>query len=256
MIDIGANLTDKSFNKDLPLVLDRARASGVEHIVVTATDLEDSRHANELARNSNGYLYATAGVHPHNADQVAEGWLKELKPLVESAVAVGETGLDYFRNFSSRSAQRQIFEAQLRLALELDKPVFIHDRDSEGELLEILQALKGLRGVIHCFTGTEELLLQYLKLGFCIGITGWICDERRGVPLRDAVTHIPDDRLLIETDAPYLLPRTIKPRPRSRRNEPANLRYVAEMTARARGQDIEHVLRITTENSRRLFCLQ
>lgn len=255
MIDIGANLTDRSFDGDLPRVLDRARANGVEHVIVTGTDIEGSRRASELVESSAGYLSATAGIHPHHADRAPSGWKKDLQTLAKSAVAVGETGLDYFRNFSSRPGQRQMFTAQLELALELDKPVFIHDRDSEGELGQILSTFDGLRGVVHCFTGTKEQLVQYLELGFYIGITGWICDERRGIPLREAVRLIPDDRILIETDAPYLLPRTLKPRPRSRRNEPANLRYVAEMTASSRSQTVEHLLRITVENSRRLFCL-
>lgn len=255
MIDIGANLTDKSFNDDIDAVLSRARRNDVEHIIVTGTDLAVSEQARHLARSKPGYLSYTAGIHPHHADEAPDGWTDQLIEIADGAVAIGETGLDYFRNFSSRDGQRRIFRSHLELAQRLDMPLFIHDRDSGTDLFELLSEFDGLRGVVHCFTGTEEQLKQYLELGYYIGVTGWICDERRGLPLRDAVRLIPDERILIETDAPYLLPRTIRPRPRSRRNEPANLRYVAETTASARGQSVEELEQITVENSRRLFGL-
>ena len=170
-------------------------------------------------------------------------------------VAVGETGLDYFRDFSPRTDQRKIFCAQLELASKVDMPVFIHDRDSQGDLLQIVSDFKQLKAVVHCFTGSQDLLISYLELGLYIGITGWVCDERRGVPLRKAVHLIPDDKLLVETDAPYLMPRNISPKPKNRRNEPANLHYVIEVIAAARQQSPEEVARITTNNAKSLFAI-
>lgn len=258
MIDIGANLTDKSFSHDLDQVLARSRASGVDHIIVTGTDLQGSRKAISICRKHPDRLSSTVGIHPHNAAKLTSGWEDTIKELVQErcVVALGETGLDYFRDFSPREIQRNVFAAQLELATELNLPVFIHDRDSSGDLLRIVSEFTQLCGVVHCFTGSAELLSKYLDLGLYIGITGWICDERRGTELKESAHLIPDDRLLIETDAPYLLPRTIRPRPKSRRNEPENLRYVAESVAEARNQSVEHVAKVTSDNARRLFSVQ
>lgn len=257
MIDIGANLTDKVFRNDLDAVLNRARQANIEHIVVTGTDIKHSQLAIELCGENSGFLFSTAGIHPHNATNVTEKSIQRLSQLTQNqcVVAIGETGLDFYRNFSPRLDQIRAFEEQLQLALEAQLPVFIHDRDSQGELLAILKNFTNLRAVIHCFTGSATLLRDYLDLGLFVGITGWICDERRGKDLYRCVNLIPDDRLLMETDSPYLLPRTITPRPRSRRNEPAFLRYVCESLAEARGQTIEHIKHITQENAKILFEL-
>lgn len=257
MIDVGANLTDKSFLGDLDEVITRAKSNGVSHVMVTGTDISVSRRAIELCAKYPGYLSSTAGVHPHNAARVSDGWINEIEEIVRSdcVVAVGETGLDYFRDFSPRSDQRNIFCAQLELASELDLPLFIHDRDSQGDLLQIVSDFKDLKAVVHCFTGPRDLLLSYLERGLYIGITGWVCDERRGVPLREAVHLVPDDRLLVETDAPYLMPRNISPRPKTRRNEPANLPYVIEVVAAARNQSPSEISRLTSENAKRLFAI-
>lgn len=258
MIDIGANLTDKSFSNDFNDVLSRARARDVEHIVVTGTDIQNSRRAIRICNEQSGYLSCTVGVHPHNASSTPGGWEESIRELADEpyVVALGETGLDYFRDFSPRPIQREVFIKQLDLATELKLPAFIHDRDSGEDLLSIVAEFTQLTAVIHCFTGSAELLTKYLDLGLYIGITGWICDERRGNELKRAAHLIPDDRLLIETDAPYLTPRTIRPRPKSRRNEPANLRYVAQCVAEVRNQSVEHIGKITANNARRLFSIQ
>lgn len=257
MIDIGANLTDKTFQHDLEDVLVRAKRAGVDHIVVTGTDLEHSQRAVELCNLHSDYLFSTAGIHPHNASRVHRQSIQQLTQIAGNScvIAIGETGLDYFRNFSPRSDQISAFEAQLQLAVELRLPAFIHDRDSNGELLTILKNFPNLSAVIHCFTGSASLLQDYLDLGLYIGITGWICDERRGQELYQCVSLIPDDRLLMETDSPYLIPRTLKPRPRSRRNEPAFLEHVCSTIASARGQSVEHIRHITQENAKTLFGL-
>lgn len=243
--------------EDLDEVIGRAKSSGVEHVMVTGTDVVRSRQAVELCAKYPGYLSSTAGVHPHSAGTVPVGWLDEIEAITQTkcVVAVGETGLDYFRDFSPRTDQRKIFCAQLELASKVDMPVFIHDRDSQGDLLQVVSDFKQLKAVVHCFTGSQDLLISYLELGLYIGITGWVCDERRGVPLRKAVHLIPDDKLLVETDAPYLMPRNISPKPKNRRNEPANLHYVIEVIAAARQQSPEEVARITTNNAKALFAI-
>lgn len=255
MIDIGANLTDKVFRDDLPDVLNRAQQARVNHITVTGTDLKHSQLAINLCKQYSGYLSCTAGIHPHNAKEMENESIQQLTRIAEdeNVVAIGETGLDYYRNFSPRAEQISAFESQLQLAMELKLPTFIHDRDSDGELLAILKNFSNIQAVIHCFTGSASLLREYLDRGLYIGITGWICDERRGAELFRSVSLIPDDRLLAETDSPYLLPRTMKPRPRSRRNEPAFLGYVCAALAQARAQSVEHIQQITTKNAKTLF---
>lgn len=257
MIDIGANLTDKAFRNDLDEVLKRAKQENIDHIVVTGTDITHSQLGIELCGQNSDYLFSTAGIHPHNASSITEDSIQQLSELVQNqcVVAIGETGLDYYRNFSPRLVQIRVFEEQLQLARETQLPVFVHDRDSQGELLSILKNFTGLRAVIHCFTGNAQLLQDYLNLGLYVGITGWICDERRGRELFNSVNLIPDDRLLIETDSPYLIPRTITAPPRSRRNEPAFLPYVCESLAQARRQSTEHIAHITQQNAKTLFEL-
>ena len=239
LIDIGANLTHDSFDADRDEVIGRARAAGVELLVLTGSSESASRDALALARQYPDSMRSTAGVHPHHASDYSarvEATLEELlqDPLV---AAVGECGLDYFRNFSPADAQRHAFEAQLDLAERVQKPVFLHQRDAHEDFVEVLKPYLDRipRAVAHCFTGDEAMLEAYLEMGLYIGITGWICDERRGAHLKSIVDRIPLDRLMIETDAPYLLPRSLRPKPRSRRNEPAFLAEVLRVVAEARG---------------------
>ncbi|MDH3351139.1 MAG: TatD family hydrolase [Gammaproteobacteria bacterium] len=259
LIDIGANLTHDSFDEDRDAVLQRASDAGVTKMIVTGSSNQGSIDAVTLARTEPGRLYATAGVHPHHAADFDESSIELITELAEDAavVAVGECGLDYFRNFSPRSDQLRAFQAQLEIAAATALPVFLHQRDAHDDFVEVLEPMlpRLSRAVAHCFTGEGESLREYLAMGLWIGITGWICDERRGAHLHDIVSIIPDDRLLIETDAPYLLPRTIQPRPRSRRNEPAYLTEVVRVVAEARGQRVEHVANITTNNAMQFFNL-
>ena len=259
MIDIGVNLANSAFAADRAAVIERAKAAGVDAMIVTGTSIEESRSAVALANPAAG-LYATAGVHPHEAGSVAEDWLQQLATLAEhpAVVAMGETGLDFYRDYSPRPAQRRVFRAQVELAVRTGKPLFVHDRDSGGETLAILNDYRGQLGkcVVHCFTGTGEDLAGYLAAGCSIGITGWICDERRGGELAVLVGDIPPDRLMIETDAPFLLPRTIRPRPPSRRNEPAFLPYVAARLAECRGEEAAAIRQLTHDNAERFFALR
>jgi len=258
LIDIGINLGHDSYDRDRDAVIARARAAGVLQMVVTGATLAGSVRAVALAREHPGRLFATAGVHPHHASDLDAATLSALAELarIPEVVAVGECGLDYFRNFSPRAAQQQAFHRQLELAAQLGKPVFLHQRDAHDDFLAILREHAGSwRGVAHCFTGSQEQLHAYLQLGLAIGITGWICDERRGAHLAALMPQVPPDRLLLETDGPYLLPRDLTPKPASRRNEPAYLPHVAAAVARARGESLEALARSSTAAARAVFAL-
>jgi TatD DNase family protein len=258
LIDIGINLAHDSFDGDRAAVIARAYAAGVVQMVVTGATLAGSARAVALAREHPERLFATAGVHPHHASELDEAAVAELTALARQpeVVAVGECGLDYFRNFSPPAAQRQAFHRQLELALRIGKPVFLHQRDAHEDFLAILREhAPAWRGVAHCFTGTGDQLHAYLQLELAIGITGWICDERRGAHLLALVPQIPAERLLLETDGPYLLPRDLTPKPASRRNEPAYLPHIASTVARARGETLASLARSSSESARRLFGL-
>jgi TatD DNase family protein len=249
LVDIGANLTHESFRHDLAQVLARAAAQGVTRMMVTGASREGSEQALALAHQHPGVLWATAGVHPHHAadyDEATDARLRELARLPQVR-AVGETGLDYHRNYSPREVQLRVFEQQLVIAAELGKPLFLHQRDAHADFLPLLRRYRDRvpAAVVHCFTDTREALHDYLALDCHIGITGWICDERRGTHLREFVREIPAGRLLLETDAPYLLPRTVRPPPSHRRNEPMYLKHICEEVARDRGEPAE----VTAANS-------
>jgi TatD DNase family protein len=258
-IDIGANLTHESFRSDREAVLTRAAAVGVTQMMVTGTDIASSTEAAQLAQAHPQVLYATAGVHPHHASQLQQQQLPALRALLSrpEVVAVGECGLDYHRNYSPRQAQLRAFEWQLALAAECGKPVFLHQRDAHADVVALLRnqqaRLRG--GVAHCFTGTASEMEDYLQLGLSIGITGWFNDERRGAHLGAAVARVPVGRLLLETDAPYLLPRDLDPKPRSRRNEPMYLPHIGAAVARARGESREQCALHTSAHARELFGL-
>ena len=259
LIDIGANLTHESFRHDLQQVLDDSRAVGVSQILVTASDVDDSQAGLALARAYPGRLFATAGMHPHLArdwnSQAGEA-LARIAACPE-VVAIGEAGLDFNRDFSPRPAQERAFEAQLELAVNLNLPVFMHLRDAGDRFIAIVKnhrdRLKS--AVVHCFTGTREELHACLDLDLHVGITGWICDERRGSHLRELVADIPLTRLMIETDAPYLLPRDLRPKPKTRRNEPKHLAHIARVIAACRDLPAAQLAAAATETSRKFFDL-
>jgi TatD DNase family protein len=259
LIDIGANLSHQSFKADYPKVLENAKEEGIIHIIITGTDLASSRTAIDLATKNPSLLSSTVGVHPHvagNADQIV---LEQAAQLMghEKVVAIGETGLDYNRNYSPRKEQLKVFEYHLELAKTFRKPLFLHQRDAHPDFLPLLKRYRPhiIGGVVHCFTDNDQALLDYLDLDMHIGVTGWICDERRGQELRKIVGKIPLNRLLIETDAPYLLPKTIKPKPKSRRNEPRYLGEIAKHIARHTSCEIEEITENSTRNAIALFNL-
>lgn len=259
LIDIGANLAHDSFDRDREEVLAKAHAAGVTRIVVTGSTLQSSLKAVQLSRAAADQLFATAGIHPHHAAEFCEEARSILASIgVDPAVvAIGECGLDYYRNLAPKLAQQHAFEGQLALATHLAKPVFLHQRDAHEDFTSILREHRRsiVGGVAHCFTGTRAQMEVYLEMDLYIGVTGWICDERRGADLRSAVSGLPLNRILIETDAPYLLPRNLLSKPVSRRNEPAFLPLILSTTAEFMGVTTEELAVATTRNAERLFRL-
>lgn len=263
LIDIGVNLTGSAFQKDLSQVIERAVSAGVTKMVVTGTDLSHSKQATELCEQWPGTLYSTAGVHPHHAKDWTDNTAQQIHYLSEHAAvrAIGECGLDYNRNFSEPKDQRRCFEAQLELAADTGLPVFLHQRDAHDDFLKIINRWRDrlTAGVAHCFTGTVDQAKAYLDLDLHIGVTGWLCDERRGQSLQEAVKFIPLNHLMIETDAPYLLPRdlpaTLSAELQDRRNEPLVLSHVCQALARYKGEDIEHVASTTSRLAREFFAI-
>ncbi|KAJ3228682.1 hypothetical protein HDU81_005992 [Chytriomyces hyalinus] len=286
MVDIGANLTHKTFSKNMPDILENARAANVRHIIITGTSVAASRSAIELCRrvkmhsrhsaapelNYATALKCTVGIHPHDASHamknpkenfdVLEKLVTENRDIV---VAVGECGLDYDRQFSSHEDQVHIFTQQAMLAAKLDLPLFLHERSAHDAFIKVVRdvnqtvaenKLRKLRGVVHCFTGeTNEVLNAYLEEGFYLGITGWVTDERpgRGAGLASLIPHIPMDRLMVETDAPFLMPRNIKPSPKI--CEPALLGHVVKRLAELYNIEASEVANCTTSNAVKLFNL-
>lgn len=259
LVDIGANIAHESFDEDRSSMMQRAADAGINRIIVTGSSDHSNLRAAELAAQSPNNLSATAGVHPHHAAEYDDSSDSLIRTLAakKAIVAVGECGLDYFRDLSPRDTQVEAFGRQIQIAKDTQLPLFLHQRDAHEDFVAVLEpALVQISSAVaHCFTGTEAQLRKYLAMDLYIGITGWICDERRGIHLHDIVALIPDDKLLIETDAPYLLPRTIRPRPKSRRNEPMYLQSVLRTVAEARQQSDEHVAAITTANALRFFGL-
>jgi len=261
LIDIGVNLAGRAFERDLPQVLERARAAGVTQLVVTGTSVEHSQAAHLLTEQYPDSLFSTAGIHPHEAAEATEDSLQALRELAaQSAVkAIGECGLDFNRNIASEQHQVAAFEAQIELAVDLEMPLFLHERDAFKTQHEILShyrdSLSGI--VIHCFTGEKQQAFSYLDIDCHIGITGWICDARRGYHLHDFIGDIPLNRLMIESDAPYLLPR-VTPKiklVKSGRNEPCTLPHVLHTIAEHSGKTRAEIAKQTRRNAIDFFAL-
>ncbi|MEE4246507.1 MAG: TatD family hydrolase [Kangiellaceae bacterium] len=257
LTDICVNLTNSQFNDDRHQVIERAIEQGVSRMIIAASDIESSLQAIELCEAYPQYLRCTAGCHPHDAkDMTYEKW-EMLEALFASpfVVAVGECGLDYNRNFSEPHQQIDVFTKQLQLAEQYDLPVYLHERDAYHEMISILHQYRGRLNklLIHCFTGDEEQLQGYLELNMYIGITGWICDERRNHGLLESVAMIPDDRIMIETDAPFLLPRSLEQKPANNRCEPTHLHEICRVTAKARDMQPGVLASISTLNSAQFF---
>lgn len=260
MIDIGVNLLNGQFSADREAVVARAWDAGIEHMILTGTDVDSSRAAADYAAaEGSGRLTATAGIHPHHAAEPVPEWQQAIAALIRrpEVVALGETGLDFHRNFAPRAAQEALFREQLALANRLRVPVFVHDREA-GETVAGCLRESGVPGhgvVVHCFTGSAEDLYRYLDLGCFIGITGWVCDRRRGDGLRALVPGIPIDRLMVETDAPFLRPHDAPSDEHGRRNEPALLTWVIRRLAKLYDMAPDALAARTATNARTFFRL-
>lgn len=263
MIDIGVNLTNKRFDKDRDDLILRAKNKGIEQLLITGTSVYESQKALALCQyyqqKFSNTLFSTAGVHPHDADGVSDDYLSQLNLLAKQpqVKAIGECGLDYNRNFSAPKQQIKVFKEQINLAAELTMPLFLHQRDAFSHWFEALEPFidRVPAMVAHCFTGNKVELEQCIAANMYIGITGWLCDERRGRELQEIIKLIPLNRLLIETDAPYLTPRTIRPRPKSSRNEPSYLPYIVEKIADITAIDVDEIACQTSINARKIFNL-
>lgn len=258
-LDIAVNLIGSALESDIEAVIAGADAAGVSPLIVIGSSLEESEAVLAACQRFPGKLYGTAGVHPHHASS----WHQHSPALQRrlcgdsAIVAVGECGLDYNRDFSPRPKQREAFAAQLALACELGKPVLMHERDAHDDFIAIVREHRSQLGgaLLHCFTGTAEQMEAYIDLGLHLGITGWVCDERRGQELAALVKDIPIERLLIETDSPYLLPRSMRPKPKSGKNLPQYLPYIANEIARLRGEEPDDFARQVYHNSLTFFGL-
>lgn len=259
IIDIGVNLLHKQYDMDREEIIKKAENANITPLIITGTNVRESQKAAAYAGNHIGKLYSTAGVHPHDAKSCDSDTIKKLRIEAQKpqVVAIGECGLDYDRNFSPQDVQRKWFEEQIKLAEELNMPLFLHERSAFADFKEILSAHKEVcsRSVVHCFTGTGKELQTYLSMGCFIGITGWVCDERRGQGLRTLIRMIPANKLMIETDAPFLYPRNMSGAKKGSRNEPAFLRHILKDIASCIGKKPDELAELTTENAKRFFGL-
>ena len=252
--DIGLNLFSPQFRNSEDILRD-AHEAGVQ-VIITGSDRESSEKAAEFVKSHD--CYATAGIHPHAADRAEEKDFLRLGELYgnERVIAVGECGLDYDRMFSSAAGQLDCLRRHIEMAEETGLPMFLHEREAHGDMVKVFSEHPGVcrRSVIHCFTGSAEEVREYLDMGFCIGVTGWICDERRSDALREAVKFIPKDRIMAETDAPYLKPRGI--RGLGRINLPQYVRYVVTALAEYMGIGEDELKKCLLENTERMFGIK
>ena len=263
LIDIGVNLSNSRFDKDIEQVIERAHSAGVEQLILTGTSVEESQSVVAICERFDnqfsGMLWATVGIHPHDAKTLSPSNLAALRELAthQYVVAIGETGLDFHRTLSTEKQQEKSFEAHIELAIELKMPLFLHERDAAPKQIEMLKSYRDniCNGVIHCFTGDKKTLFRYLDMDLHIGITGWVCDERRGQELQKIVKNIPLDRLMLETDAPYLTPRNMPTKPKNGRNEPAFLAHVLSGIAAVRAENIDEIATTTTATAIKFFGL-
>lgn len=257
MIDIGLNLIHKSFKNIVDKVVNDAQSVGVSQMIITGTDERSSGMAFNLTKKYSGILYSTAGVHPHDTKHCNSNTLTYLEKLLlnKNVVAVGECGLDYDRNFSEPETQRIWFDEQLALAEEMNKPVFLHERKAHKDFVSIISNYPKLhnKSVVHCFTGNIDEAEKYLDMGMYIGITGWICDERRNHDLLEALKIIPHNRLMIETDAPFLLPRNAGIK--SNINEPKYLPVILKKIAEILKVEYDYLDKIVIKNTKEFFSI-
>ena len=244
--DIACNFTSDRFNSDLNEVINRAMSNKISNFGLICSQLDDLDKLLDIYHKYSRNMFYTIGVHPHHANQINDEYLKKLKEAINinRPHAIGETGLDFFRNLSSYEEQIFAFEEQIKIAIGLNKPLFLHQRDSHEDFIKILRKYADdiNKAVVHCFTGTQAQLDDYLELDFYVGITGWICDKKRNVELRETIKNIPLSKLMVETDCPYLIPKDLPNKSKNNRNEPSNLNHIVSEIAMLIEVD-EHILR-------------
>jgi TatD DNase family protein len=257
LFDIACNFSSDRFEKDLNRVIKRAKDNNVTKFLLVSASLKDAEKVNKIYQDNKDSCFLTIGAHPHHANEFNSSSPSEMKRLIDEYKphSVGETGLDFFRNISSYEEQLFAFEEQIRIAIETNLPLFLHQRDAHDDFLKIISKYKNdiSKAVVHCFTGTQKELDDYLEMEFSIGLTGWICDERRNIDLRKSLKNIPLDKLMIETDCPYLIPRNLNNKPKNNRNEPAYLPHIANEIALLINLDKDKLIDITYKNSINFF---
>ena len=255
--DIACNFTSDRFDNDLDKVISRALTNKITKFGLICSQLSDLDKLLKIYRQYPNDMFFTIGVHPHHANEINDEYLNILKEKIanNNPHAIGETGLDFFRNLSTYEEQIFAFEEQIKIAINTNKPLFLHQRDSHDDFIKILRKYSSdiNKAVVHCFTGTQEQLDDYLELGFYIGITGWICDEKRNVELRKTIKNIPLSKLMIETDCPYLIPKNLQEKPKNNRNEPCNLNHIVAEISALMDIDEDILRKETFENTKSIF---
>ena len=255
--DIAYNFTSDRFDKDLDEVIERAIANDITKFGLICSRLSDLDKLLEIYNRYSKEMFFTIGVHPHHANEINEKYLEKLKEVINinNPHAIGETGLDFFRNLSTYEEQVFAFEEQIKIAIKTNKPIFLHQRDSHDDFIKILRKYSSdiKKAVVHCFTGTQQQLDDYLELDCYIGVTGWICDEKRNIELRKTIKNIPLERLMIETDCPYLIPKNLEEKPKNNRNEPTYLNHIANEVATLMKKDINDIREKTYKTSLSFF---
>ena len=255
--DIACNFTSERFDKDLDEVINRAIINKITKFGLICSQMSDLNKLLKIYEQYSKNMFYTIGVHPHHANEINDDYLKKLKDEIttNNPHAIGETGLDFFRNLSTYEEQIYAFEEQIKIAIDTNKPLFLHQRDSHDDFIKILRKYSSdiSKAVVHCFTGTQEQLDDYLELDFYIGVTGWICDEKRNVELRKTIKNIPLEKLMIETDCPYLIPKNLVEKPKNNRNEPSNLNHIINEIAELMEIDIDILRKQTFVNTINYF---
>ena len=255
--DIACNFTSDRFDNDLDEVINQAIVNNITKFGLICSRLSDIDKLLEIYNRYSKDMFFTIGVHPHHANEINEEYLKKLKEVINNnnPHAIGETGLDFFRNLSTYEEQIFAFEEQIKIAIDTNKPLFLHQRDSHDDFIKILREYSSdiNKSVVHCFTGTKEQLNDYLELDCYIGVTGWICDAKRNVELRKTIKNIPLERLMIETDCPYLIPKNLEEKPKNNRNEPTYLNHIANEVAALMKEDINDIREKTYKTSLSFF---
>ena len=228
--DIACNFTSERFDKDLDKIIKRAVVNKITKFGLICSQLSDLDKLLKIYNQYSNDMFFTIGVHPHHANKIDKEYLENLKEKIvkNNPHAIGETGLDFFRNLSTYEEQIYAFEEQIKIAIDTNKPLFLHQRDSHEDFIKILRKYSSdiNKAVVHCFTGTQKQLDDYLELDCYIGVTGWICDEKRNVELRKTIKNIPLSKLMVETDCPYLIPKNLLDKPKNNRNEPSYLNHI------------------------------